>query len=66
MNKAVQSQIAEEFADLPELYVTIGNIDVVVNFLLSVHASGEVLLNSFMVETLQMKTLPSSKVATCK
>lgn len=65
LNKAVQSQIAEEFADLPELYVTIGNIDVVVNFLLSVHSSGEVLLNSFMVETLQMKPLPSSKASQC-
>lgn len=65
LNWAVQCQIAEEFSDLPELYVTIDNIDVVVNILLSIQ-SRDVLLNHFMVETLHMKPLPSSKVGLLK
>lgn len=62
MNIALQSQIAGEFSDLPELYETISDIDIVVNFLLSGNFSEDVLLNSFMTETLKMKPLPSSKV----
>lgn len=62
MNIALQSQIAGEFSDLPELYETISDIDIVVNFLLSGNFSEDVLLNSFMTETLKMKPLQSSKV----
>lgn len=62
LNRAIQSEIALEFSDLPELYETIGNIDTVVNFLLSVNCSADFSLNSFMEETLQMKPLPSQKV----
>lgn len=65
MNWTLQSQIAEELSDLPELYVTIDNIDVVVNILLSIQCRDN-LLNSFMVDTLHMKPLPSSKVGTFK
>lgn len=62
LTSAVQIQIAQEFLDLTEIYETITNIDVVVNFLLGGGHSKDVLLNSFMAETLQMKPIPSSKV----
>lgn len=65
MNWPIQCQIAEELSDLPEVYVTIDNIDVVVNILLSIQSKDD-LLNSFMVDTLHMKPLPSSKVGTFK
>lgn len=61
LNWTLQCQIAEELSDLPELYETIDNINVVVNILLSIQCR-DILLNSFMVDTLHMKPLPSSKV----
>lgn len=64
LNWPIQCQIAEELSDLPEVYVTIDNIDVVVNILLSIQCKDD-LLNSFMVDTLHMKPLPSSKAAQC-
>lgn len=65
MNWTLQCQIAEELSDLPELYETIDNINVVVNILLSIQYR-DILLNSFMVDTLHMKPLPSSKVGAFK
>ncbi|XP_062570766.1 E3 ubiquitin-protein ligase RNF213-like isoform X2 [Saccostrea cucullata] len=65
LNRGVQSQITMEFSDLPDVYKTIGNIDTVVNFLLSMNYPPDLLLNSFMEETLQMKPLSSHKAAQC-
>ncbi|XP_061195824.1 E3 ubiquitin-protein ligase rnf213-alpha-like [Saccostrea echinata] len=63
LDSMLQRQIIADFADLPDIYEAIENIDTVVNFLLSVSCSGDDLLSEFMEDILQMSSLLSQKAS---